>query len=235
MKKIDMVFIFLGLLLGLLCFLGTSNYLFSFLVIVIFIADYFVLMRKRFIHYFSLIDRVHTSYHFINSFIITLSVKDSLDDAYQNGIRINDYYLNEETKALEEMPIIDRIKYLKGFFKLSIYNVFLNVIDLHQDQGGNILNMSENLLRESTRVEKTLSDTRAIGFRHLTQFLILWVMAVAILLFLRFSLKDFYLMMLKMRIIGVLIFVFFLLCILSINLFVNVFTNLTVKEEKDDK
>ena len=187
-------------------------------------------MRKKFIHYFSLIERVHTSYHFINSFVISLSVKDSLEDAYQSGIRINNSRLNDETNALTEMPVIERVKYLADYFNLSIYKMFLNVLDLYQDQGGNILNMADNLLRECTRTEKTLSDTRSIGCKHLTEFIILWLMSFAILLFMRFSIQDFYLMMLKNQFIGPMIFMFFLICVVSINLFVNAFTNLTIKE-----
>ena len=230
MKKIDIVFIILGIFLGILCYFSINNIIFSVAILVIFVADYFIFMRKKFIHYFSLIERVHTSYHFINSFIISLSVKDSLEDAYQSGIRINNSRLNDETNALTEMPVIERVKYLADYFNLSIYKMFLNVLDLYQDQGGNILNMADNLLRECTRTEKTLSDTRSIGYKHLTEFLILWLMSFVILLFMRFSIQDFYLMMLKNQFIGPMIFMFFLICVVSINLFVNAFTNLTIKE-----
>lgn len=230
MKKLDIVFIILGIFLGILCYFSTKNLIFSILILVIFVVDYFILMRKKFVQYFSLIERVHTSYHFINSFIISLSVKDSLEDAYQNGIRINNTKLNAETKELNEMPVLERVKYLYGYFNLSIYKVFLNVLDLYQDQGGNILNMSDNLLRECTRTEKTLSDTLSIGYKHLTEFLILWLLSFSILLFMRFSIEEFYMMMLKSPFVTPLIFIFFVICIVSINLFVNSFTNLTIKE-----
>jgi hypothetical protein len=230
MKKLDIVFIILGIFLGILCYFSTKNLIFSILILVIFVVDYFILMRKKFVQYFSLIERVHTSYHFINSFIISLSVKDSLEDAYQNGIRINNTRLNAETKELNEMPVLERVKYLYGYFNLSIYKVFLNVLDLYQDQGGNILNMSDNLLRECTRTEKTLSDTLSIGYKHLTEFLILWLLSFSILLFMRFSIEEFYMMMLKSPFVAPLIFIFFVICIVSINLFVNSFTNLTIKE-----
>jgi cytosine/uracil/thiamine/allantoin permease len=91
--------------------------------------------------------------------------------------------------------------------------------------------MADNLLRECTRTEKTLSDTLSIGYKHLTEFIILWVMSFAILLFMKFSIKDFYALMLKTPIITPLIFVFFIICIVSLNLFINAFTDLTIKEE----
>ena len=230
MTKINITFVFHSLMLSVLCYLSTNSILYAALLAVIFVADYFLLMRKKFIHYFSLIERVHTSYHFINSFLITLSVKESLEEAYQNGIRIKNARLNAETEQLTEMTAIDRVKYLKDYFNLSIYQMFLNVVDLYQDQGGNILTMSDNLMKECTRTEKTLSETLSIGQRHLKEFITLWVMSIGILVFMRYSLKDFYLTMLKSSLFGALIFVFFVICVVSINLFVMAFTDLTVKE-----
>lgn len=220
-------------MLSACCYLSTSSILFSALIMAIFVVDYFVLMRRKFVHYFSLIERVHTSYHFINSFIITLSVKESLEDAYQNGIRIKNSRLKAETDQLTEMSAIDRVRYLKDYFNLSIYMMFLNVVDLHQDQGGNILSMSDNLIKECTRTEKTLSETLSIGHKHLKEFITLWFMSIGILIFMRFSLKEFYVSMLKSALFGGLIFVFFLICIISINLFVFAFTDLSVKEAKE--
>ena len=230
MKNLWIFFIFIAFLLGGACYFSTDSILYSGLIVLIVIVDYFLLISKRFRHFSSLIERVHTSYHFINSFVITFSVKNSLEDAYQNAIRINNKRLNDETNALTEMPVIERVRYLKDYFSLSIYSMFLNVLDLHQDQGGNILNMADNLLRECTRTEKSLSDSLSIGNKHLKEFIILWLMSIGILVFMRFSLKDFYGSMLKNNIIGMMLFVFFLICIVSINLFVNAYTSLAVKE-----
>ena len=231
MKKINIFFGILGILLGFLCYLSTNSIIFSLAVLVIFTLDYFFLMRKRFTKYFDLIERIHTSYHFINSFIISLSVKDSLEDAYQNGIRIKNVKLAELSNELSSFSVVDRVKSLRDYFQLAIYRMFLNVLDLYQDQGGNILNMADNLLRECTRTEKTLTETLSIGYKHLTEFIILWLMAFGILLFIKFSIKDFYASMLANPIIVPLIFLFFIICIVSTNLFVNAFTDLTIKEE----
>lgn len=231
MKKIDIAFIFIGILLGFLCFLTTNSILFAALTIVLFVADYFMLMRKRFKNYFQLIERVHTSYHFINSFIISLSVKDSLEDAYQNGIRLENKTLKTVTDELNDLTVVERVKFLRDYFQLSIYKMFLNVLDIYQDQGGNILNMADNLMRECTRTEKALTDTLSIGYKHLTEFIILWLMSLGILIFMKFSIKDFYDMMLTNNIMVPLIFGFFVIIIFSTNLFVNAFTDLTIKEE----
>lgn len=231
MKKLDIAFILISLIMGLLCFISTNKIVFCILLIIFYVLDYFFILRKKFDNYFSLIERVHTSYYFINSFIITLSVKESFEEAYQNGIRLNNPKLKAQTDELGKLNIYDRVKYLRQYFNLAIYKMFLNILDLYQDQGGNILNMSDNLIRECTRTEKMLSETKSIGYKHLKEFIFLWILSFGILLFMRFSIKDFYSIMLKNPIISPLIFMFFIVCLISINLFVNSFTNLTIKED----
>lgn len=174
---------------------------------------------------------MHTCYHFINSFIVTLSVKESYDDAFESATRINNKVLNDQIKELGNYNIYDRVKYLRQYFNLSIYKMFLNVLDLYQDQGGNILNMSDNLIRECTRTEKTLGETRQIGFKHLVEFLLLWSMATGILVFVRFSISDFYFQMLSNPIFKPMIFMFFLIILLSVHLFFSSYVNLSIKED----
>lgn len=231
MRKIDVSFVILSVLMGVFCYLTLSDIVFSAILFVLFISYYFLILRKKFINYYSLIDRVHTCYHFINAFVITLSVKNSYEDAYESATRIDNKRLHEQTSELGKYSIYDRVKYLRGYFNLSIYKMFLNVLDLYQDQGGNILNMSDNLIRECTRTEKVLTDTVNIGLKHVIEFLILWAMSIGILLFTRFGIADFYVSMLNNLTFKILIFVFFLFILLSIHLFFKAFTNLTIKED----
>lgn len=233
MKFVSLAFIFVSLAMSVVCFLTTNNMIFSIVLFVIYIAYYFLILRKKFKSYYSLTSRVHSCYHFINSFIITLSVKESFDDAFQSGIRIPDKILNEQAKGIEDLNIYDKVKYLRGYFKLSIYKMFLNVLDLYQDQGGNILNMSDNLIRECTRTEKTLTETKQIGYKHLIDFVILWLMSTAILLFLRYGISDFYMKMLQDNVFSILIFAYFIIFLVSVHLFFTAFTNLSIKEDNE--
>lgn len=233
MKKIDLIFILISLIISGLCFVTTLNLIYPLITLLFFVLDYFILIRKKFICYNSLVDRVHICYHFVNSFIVTLSVKESLDEAYLNAIRIKNKKFCEITEGIKNNNVINRIYYLKDFFDLSIYRMFLNVFTLYQDQGGSILKMSDNLIKECTRTEKVLSETTAIGFKHLIEYIVLWILSFGILVFMRFSIKDFYLDMLKNQIVGVMIFVFYMLSLVSMNLFVGAFTNLSVKKDID--
>ena len=161
-----------------------------------------------------------------------MSVKESLEDAYQSGIRFEDKDLNEVTAEIENMKVSDRISYLREFFNLAVFKMFMNVLDLYQDQGGNILSMSDDLISETTRIEKSVSESIAESNRYLGQFLLLWIMAIAVLLFIRFSISSFYLTMVRSKVFVGFLLVFFVEILFSIHLFIVRYSSISIKEDQ---
>ena len=231
MVTISIIFVCISVAIAVLCFITTSNIFFSLGVLAIYVTYYFLIQYKKIKKYKSLVNRVHSCCFFINSFLITMSVKESFEDGYISGLRAKNSELTMFTNELNDLAYSERVIYLKNYFKLAIYKMFLNVLDIYQDQGGNILTMSENLIRECSRTEKTLNDSSSLGVKHLVEFIMLWALSFAILLFMKFSLKDFYEKMLANPIFTPLIFVYFLICLLSFHFFLNSFTNLSIKED----
>lgn len=232
MKKIDPFFILISLIIALTGYLTTSQILASVGIFLIYNLYYFFLIRKRIKHYLHRNEVVHACYHFINSFLITMSVKESLEEAYNNGLRLAPKSLLIETNEIENMTIIERINFLRSYFDLAIYKMFINIVDLHQEQGGNILTVSDSLIRECTRVEKTLSESNSIGNRHLVEFLILWLLSFFILVFLRFAISQFYSQMISSALMLSMISGFYLLFLVSAHLFLLKFTVISIKEDK---
>lgn len=231
MKKIDLIFIISSLVVAFTSYIATTSMYIPIGIFVIYILYYFVLIRKRIKRYLNKVEIVHACYHFINSFIITMSVKESLDEAYQNGIRVAPKSLLIETNAIENMTIIERINFLRSYFNLAIYKMFINIIALHQEQGGNILIISDSLIRECTRVEKTLSESTSIGNRHLVEFFVLWLLSFFILIFLRFAIAQFYNQMINSNLMIGLICGFYLIFLISVHLFLLKFTSISIKED----
>ena len=231
MKRIDITWILISLFISVVAFLTSNNFLITGALLLIYILYYFLLARKKFSKYYSEIDRVHTCYHFINSFLVTLSVKESFEEAYQSGIRIDNKHLNEQAASIANLNVYDRVNYLRGYFNLAIYKMFINILDLYQDQGGNVLTMSGNLIRECTRTEKSLSETLSIGRKHIIEFITLWIMSFGIVLFMRFGIAEFYMLMIQNPLFVTMLFAFFLICLVSIHLFINRYTNLSIKED----
>lgn len=233
MVGISILFFIVSILISFICFVATSNLYFAIAVFVIYEGYYFIYLFKKFKYYRSLVNRVHTCYFFINSFLITLSVKESYFEAYQSGLRIEDPQLHLFANELNELSDIEKVNYLKNYFKLAIYKMFLNTLEIYQDQGGNILAISENLMRECVRIEKTLNESSNLGIKHLIEFIVLWALSFAVLLFMKFGIGEFYNRMLSYSIFTSMIFGFFLLCLLSLHLFIKNFINLSIKEDKN--
>ena len=216
-------------------YLATNNTFIPIGIFALYIVCYFAIIRRKIKQYFMRIERIHACYHFINSFIITLSVKESLDEAYLNGIRNAPQNLIDETNEIDNMTIIERITFLRSYFNLAIYKMFVNVVNLYQEQGGNIITISESLLRECTRVEKTLADSVSVGNKHLVEFTTLWLLSFFILVFLRFSISQFYLQMISSVTVVVMIAVFYLIFLVSLHLFLTKYVSLSVKEDNVDE
>ena len=231
MKKVDILFVGLALVIGATAYISSINIFIALGVTAAFVLYYFLLGRKHIKKYLNKVNVIHCCYHFINSFIITLSVKESLDEAFESGTRLENKEFSDEVNSLESMSVYDRIIYLRKFFNLAVYKMFINVLDLYQDQGGDILTLSDSLMRETTRTEKALTDSTSIGERKLVEFIVLWLMSFAIMIFLRFGVQDFYLTMLKSPMFIVLIVLFFVVVLVSMHLFIIRFSSLSIKED----
>ena len=228
----DLFFILISLTLAAVAYFASLDIYVPILVLVLFVFYYFLFGRKYLVKKEQTTRRIHACYHFINAFIISMSVKESLEDAYQSGIRFEDKDLNEVTAEIENMKVSDRISYLREFFNLAVFKMFMNVLDLYQDQGGNILSMSDDLISETTRIEKSVSESIAESNRYLGQFLLLWIMAIAVLLFIRFSISSFYLTMVRSKVFVGFLLVFFVEILFSIHLFIVRYSSISIKEDQ---
>ena len=228
----DIFFFIITLFLAAVAYLASLNIYIPIFVVFSYTLYYFLLGRKYLIKKDKLTKRIHACYHFINAFIISMSVKESLEEAYQSGIRYEDKELNEITPEIENLKVSDRILYLREFFNLAVFKMFINVLNLYQDQGGNILNMSDELISESTRIEKSVSESLSESNKYLGQFLLLWIMSVGVLMFIRFSISSFYLTMAKSTVFAGFLLVFFALILFSIHLFILRYSSIVVKEDQ---
>lgn len=231
----DLLFIFLSMIIGAVCYLASYNLYIALAIFLLYVLYYFVIGRRFITKRDHLILRIHASYHFINAFIISMSVKESIEDAYQSGIRYDHKEIKELIGPLDEMKVSDRLVYLREYFNLAIFKMFLNVFNFYQDQGGNILSMSDELIRESTRMEKNLTESIAMSNKHLGEFLVLWVMSIGVLVFIRFSISSFYTTMLKSSAFFIMLILYFILVLVSIHLFIVRYSTIVVKEDQYDE
>ena len=222
----------IGLLIALLLYFVTNNIYSPIVFAIIYYLDFFLLLGKKTRAYFIKRTRIQECHHFINSFVISLSINDSLLDAYEYATKNPSKAFLKEIESLNDLPIEERLVYLRRYFNLSIYKMFINVINIHSQQGGKILNSADTLLQESTRMEQALIASTAFNFKKALEFISLWGMTFLILIFLRIGLRDFYNSMLTSSVFLVLVFAFFLFVIISMHIFINNLLTISIKEDE---
>lgn len=235
MKKIDLAAVSISTFVCLVAFLTSNNLFVGLGILLIFIAYYFLVIRKKIKAYLASKECIYACTKFINSFLVTLSIKESLEDAFQQSTHNTSENFHNYVAQIQEMNINEKIDYLKNYFRYSIYKMFTNVVSLYVDQGGNVLKLSESLLAENSRVEEAMNETQTISKNKAIEFVILWALAFVVILFMRFALMDFYMKMLNSVIFLILLIVFFLLFLLSSHVFISRLVNLPIKEDIEDE
>lgn len=235
MKKIDLAAITISAVITLIGYLTSNNLIIAGALLVVYLLYYFLLARKRIKNYIESVSRVHVCYQFINSFLITLSIKESLDDAFDSGCKHANENMQTVLDEIKEMTTNEKITYLKKYFKVGFYHMFVNVVNIYAEQGGNVLKIGESLMNESNRIEETMNQISSDSKKKLSEFAILWALAIVVVLFMRFSLSSFYFKMLNSIIFVVLLVVFFILILVSFHLLLLKYTKLAINEEKGDE
>lgn len=231
MKNAFLIALIISLVTGGLAYLSLDNYIIAIIVFVIYLLYYVIFARKRISTYIKKNDRIHYCYQFINSFVITMSVKDSLEDSFLNATQGAMGEYSDVIKELADLSTMDKVNYLRKYFNLAVYKMFINVLDIYQEEGGNLLTMSDALIQETTRIEDTLNKTNNLVKKIALEFGILWVISLGVLVFLRFGVSDFYQTMLKSIPFLVVLLLFFVLFLVSIHSLIRRATELYIKED----
>ena len=70
--------------------------------------------------------------------------------------------------------------------------MFIDLINLYEEQGGNILDMSRYLLEETRQMEDYIFRCQNIARKRMVEFSILWILTMTIMVVMRFSLSQFF-------------------------------------------
>ena len=134
----------------------------------------------------------HECYLFLHRYLITLSVTTSLEKAYEAGCEGFGEEFKTLNGAMEAMNARERTEYLAGYFQSDTYKMFLSLLQLYLDRGGDVLKLSTELMNEASHEEETAQSYEKEARRKLVSYLFLWLVSIGILTFLRFGLSSFY-------------------------------------------
>ena len=214
------IYIFLISICTGLYFYTTRNLIYSIaLALITFIVCF--LIEKQYLKHLNYTSRVYECAKFINDFIITLSINKSLKSTLEQVSKSFKGNLLDEYNELKNNDVEETIKDFENYFNLTMYNVFLKLLDQFIYQGGDIIKISQLLLFDVRRITNSIKDFELNSKRKLIEFVSMWGLTMLILIIVQLSMNVFYDSILKLSFYPIAIFVFFIIFLAFLFLFLN--------------
>lgn len=192
MKTYNVLGLVISFILAFVCYFATSNIFVGIGVLLVAVLCFFVLIYKKLVIYKNTVKRIHECYLFINNFLVTLSIKESLTAAFDAcRTSISDEFY-EYLSSIEELNPQEKLLYLNKYFPFHIYQIFVDVVLLWLDEGGKILEMSEHIVNEMRQIEEYITYCQSVNRRKAIEIATLWFFSLTIVIVLRLSLNNTY-------------------------------------------
>ena len=229
MKIVNILGFVIGLILAFVSFYASSNVILGGAALIVSLLFYYLYVLPQLNKYFSIIQKLHECYFFINNFLISLSIKESLIAAFEAvSTAISDDF-KEYLDSINELSPQEKLLYLKKYFPFHLYGIFADIVLLWTEQGGNILEMSNHVTNEIREVEEYISYSESVARRKTFELIVLWVFSLSVVVVLRLSLNDFYGPLTQQFIFMASIGLLVLVVLASIFFFINRFTKIDVR------
>lgn len=229
MKKNILYELVFVLLLSLTAFIATNNlYVFIF-VLVIFSLYSFLILNINLKKYVFASTRYQECYNFINTFILSLSSTNSLIASFEAATKNPSEQFLVELNGIEQLEVIEKIKYLDRFFPFHTYLLFIDVMNIFNEQGGDILYMSKYLIKESRLKQDYIEVCKNLAFKKIVELIVLWSLSLSILIILRFGLSTFYLELSKQIFYPISICAYFLIFLIFFHFSIKALIKIDIK------
>lgn len=192
MKKSFIYFLIISLVVAIIMYISSNNIILSLGVLIVFICASILFINPKIVNFYQVIDRYHECFHFINTYIISLSIKQSVSAALETTSLTMGESFNFIFEKLEDLSEESKIKYLESYFPFYSYQLFVQIVGLWQEEGGDILKMSNYLLNEIRQEEEYVTQISSLAKRKYIESVSLWSVCLLILVLLKFSLSNFY-------------------------------------------
>ena len=173
--------------------------------------------------------RYHECFHFVNTFIVSLDIRGSLSGAFSSiNTTMNKSYL-AVYEGIASNKSEDKINYLQKYYPFHFYGLFIKVVSLWQEQGGDILTMSSHLLEEGRKSEEHLRYCHDLYITKTVEFIVLWIFAFLILIVMRISLNQLFQYIINKIVYQIGLGLFFLFFLVSVDVLVRKITKKEIK------
>ena len=183
MSQIITIGFIVSIIFGAASLIASNNYYVGIVSFVITLLYFIIIARPKFKKYRTKISRFRECYHFINNFIVSLSIKGTVSAAYDSTISGMPDSFVASVENIDAFTQKDKLEHLGKYFRFHVFSLFIDLINLFEEQGGNILDMSHYLLEETRQVEEYISASALIGRKKVAEFVILWMLTIGIMVF----------------------------------------------------
>jgi len=229
MNSYRLYFVIIALIASGVCFFASENLYITIGVGVVFLIYPQIMLVKKIEKSNSTYSRYHECFHFVNSFIVSIDIRGSLNGAFSSINPTMSKSYQAVYEGIESNKSEDKITYLQKYFPFHYYGLFIKIINLWQEQGGDILSMSSHLLEEGRKSEEYLRYCQDSHLTRTMEFVVLWVFALVILVVMRVSLNQFFTHIVNNIVYQVGLTAFFLFFLISIDILVRKVTSKEVK------
>lgn len=219
-----------------ICYLALDNFIIAVLPAALSLVYFGFFAEPQINKYKKKIETFEKCYQFINNYLVALSIQPALDVAYEHSMSTLDSSFIEKVGDINQFNAGEKLRYLSNYFPFHCYKLFVDLVDMWQEQGGDILKMSNYLTNQMAQINEYISTCKQMSSKKVVEFVILWIFSLAILVVLRFALSQFYSMLVTKSIYQMGIVAIFGLCILSVQLLISKITKIEIRGwEKNGK
>ena len=229
MKNQFTIFLLVSLVAAIVTYIALDNFLIAFAILAIYLLISVFLFMPILKRHEIKVRKFHECYHFINNFVISLSIKKSIGGALETTVNSMPNEFVELYQGLENMSNIERLNYLGTYFSFHVYQLFLQIVNLWEEEGGDILVMSKYLISEIRNNEEYITKADGLSAHKYVEIGILWGFCALIIVVLRFALQDFYVYIKAQILYVIAIIALFLFILFNIFLLIQKGTNIKVK------
>lgn len=226
---------FITLLLAAVTYISTNNILFAaislILSLVYFLFFASILVKK----YMKTISRFHECYSFMNTFIVSLSIKESIKYSFESTFETMPEQFKKDLAGVVELNEEEKISYLSKYFKFHIYGLFVRLVNLWSEQGGDIIDMSSYLINQARLLEEYISESSRLARKNIFEFATLWMFSLSIIVILRFALANFFDKIIKQPMFPISVLAVVILLLITTHIAINRLTHLEIRGWNDDK
>ena len=224
-KRIAIYFI-VSVVFGLIFYYLTNNPIFSLATLLIYLVFFMSYYEIKYRKYKITIRKTRECIQFINNFIITMSVNNSINTTFDSLSSSFSNELIEQINSINHLTDEEKIMYLENYFVSPLYSAFTKLLRQFIEEGGNIIDNTHLLIFDTRVVEEDLNNFISISYRKVFQFCIMWSICFLILIVTKTALGNYYSQIQGMSYFPFSIFLFFLVFLGSLWLILKHFLDL---------